>query len=100
MEHTEIGEEAWVWAVEGECMAEKVWVVEVVICKDEGDIISVEHMEDMVALWVKDTNLEEEEDLMARLVCNEVVMLVVREVLAYDPPVLAPPVQGAAEHLT
>lgn len=81
-------------------MAEKEWVVEVAICKDEGDIISEEHMEDMVALWVKDSNLEEEEDLMARIICNEVVMLVVREVLAYDPPALGLPVQGAAEHPT
>jgi len=100
MEHTEIEEEAWVWAgvwaVEEECGAEKEWVVEVDICKDVGDIISVEDMvreEDLVALWVKVSNQVEEEDHMANLICNEVVTLAVREVLAYDLPVLDPPVQ-------
>jgi len=73
--------------VEGECTAGKEWVVEVVICKDEGDTTSEQDMvgeEDLVAQWVKVSNRVEDEEHMAKVVGNEVVTLVP----VIDPPVL------------
>jgi hypothetical protein len=81
---------AGVWTVEEECTAEREEVVEVATCRVEEDITREGPMvreEDLATLWVKVSSREEDEELLANLIGNEVVTPVAHEVPVIDPPV-------------